>query len=509
METGVLLRERIAVRSVSLSTRLVLTAMVVGSAGVRFLLGLRRPTASYLPDEYTYSALARGIADTGRPAIRGVTVHFPSLLEPLLAAPAWLTGDPGLAFRLTQAEHAIVMSLAAIPVYLICKRLSLQNWVSLGAAGLALATPNLLYSSFIVSEPIAYPLLLAAVYTALVALEAPSKKAQLAFVVCAALATFARVQYLIVVPVLLVAALLVERGSLRRVVAKCGVALGVFAALGVVVLVSGPGRAAGVYGGLAHRHVSLASVGHQLGMHLLLVVFSSGVVLLPGALVGLGRGLARPLSAAEHAFSALTVVLAVALLADAVFIGAAVSGNYGERYLICLFPLLAPAFSGQQDQRSEATTEQGPWPRRPTNTHTHHMANCRRRVGRPGRTTYDGGHMSNPLVLPAGGYSVTAWLAPYSGGVTGAPRDQCSTQVTLRPLQAKPQARRRLPDQHGVHLQKAGAIAVAWVKTPGSQGRSAPRSACPRMARPTGLGRAISNLHHPDRGARRPVAGRC
>ena len=49
-------------------------------------------------------------------------------------------------------------------------------------------------------------------------------------------------------------------------------------------------------------------------------------------------------------------------------------------------------------------------------------------------TTYGGSYGSGPLVLPAGGYSITAWLAPYSGGVAGAPRDECSTQVTLRPL---------------------------------------------------------------------------
>ncbi len=49
-------------------------------------------------------------------------------------------------------------------------------------------------------------------------------------------------------------------------------------------------------------------------------------------------------------------------------------------------------------------------------------------------TTYGGGYMSTPLDLPAGGYSVAAWLAPYSGGVAGAPRGECSTRVTLPPL---------------------------------------------------------------------------
>ena len=49
-------------------------------------------------------------------------------------------------------------------------------------------------------------------------------------------------------------------------------------------------------------------------------------------------------------------------------------------------------------------------------------------------TTFGGGYGSGPLVLPAGGYSITAWLAPYSGGIAGAPRGECSTQISLRPL---------------------------------------------------------------------------
>ena len=49
-------------------------------------------------------------------------------------------------------------------------------------------------------------------------------------------------------------------------------------------------------------------------------------------------------------------------------------------------------------------------------------------------TTYGGGYMSTPLDLPAGDYTVAAWLAPYSGGVAGAPRGECSTRITLPAL---------------------------------------------------------------------------
>ena len=48
-------------------------------------------------------------------------------------------------------------------------------------------------------------------------------------------------------------------------------------------------------------------------------------------------------------------------------------------------------------------------------------------------TTFGGGYGSRPLVLPAGDYSITVWLASYDGGVAGARRNECSTRLTLGP----------------------------------------------------------------------------
>ncbi len=49
-------------------------------------------------------------------------------------------------------------------------------------------------------------------------------------------------------------------------------------------------------------------------------------------------------------------------------------------------------------------------------------------------TTYGGGYGSTPIVLPAGDYTIDSWLATSSRGVAGAPKDQCSTTITLKPL---------------------------------------------------------------------------
>ena len=101
---------------------------MVASFGGRLFAAVARLTPYYLPDEYIYPSLARSLAEQ-RPAAdprRGV--HFPALLDPIVTAPVWLvTNDPVTAFRLTQGIHAVFFSLAAIPAYLLCRRLGLAT----------------------------------------------------------------------------------------------------------------------------------------------------------------------------------------------------------------------------------------------------------------------------------------------------------------------------------------------------------------------------------------------
>src|SRR5207247_1356994 len=82
-----------------------------------------------------YSELSRSIASTGHPLVRGGASHFPALLQPLLTAPAWFADDVATAYRLAQAIDATVMALAAIPVYVLARRLALgHGWAPAAAA---------------------------------------------------------------------------------------------------------------------------------------------------------------------------------------------------------------------------------------------------------------------------------------------------------------------------------------------------------------------------------------
>src|SRR2546423_4175655 len=154
--------------------KLALGGLVGVSFTLRLAAALAHATPLYFPDEYIYGTIARSIAATGKPAVRGIPAHFPALLEPLLAAPFWLTSNAEVAYRLTQGMNALAMSLAAIPVYLLCRRLGLSAAFGLGAAAIAVAAPDLLFANFVLADPIAYPLALTAVWLGVRALDRPT-----------------------------------------------------------------------------------------------------------------------------------------------------------------------------------------------------------------------------------------------------------------------------------------------------------------------------------------------
>ena len=106
-----------------------LAALVAASFVVRTAVAWLRAAPALFPDEYTYAALGRSIAESGKPLVRGASPHFPALLQPIVTAPAWLVGDVDTAYRLVQTIGALAMSLAAVPVFLLARRLGLSGRV--------------------------------------------------------------------------------------------------------------------------------------------------------------------------------------------------------------------------------------------------------------------------------------------------------------------------------------------------------------------------------------------
>jgi hypothetical protein len=321
------------------------SGIVVASFCGRLIAAAGRPVPHYLPDEYIYPSLARSFAEHGRPLIRGVGVHFPALLDPLLTAPVWLvTDDPVRAYGITQGLHAAFVSLAAIPAYLLCKRLRLARWLAVAVAALAVAVPDGVYASSMLADPLAYPLVLTAIYLGVCLVERSTLGLQVAFALCSALAVLARVQYAVVPMAVLGAELVADRGrilvSLRRVWLALVLLVGPPAILFATL---GSQRVLGVYSHGDHT-LHPGSLMQWIGREGMLLTYASGWVLVPGAVAGLVVALVRPLRRAELAFAVTTVLLACALLLEAAQIADTDSQRFQERYLFTLVPLLAVAF---------------------------------------------------------------------------------------------------------------------------------------------------------------------
>ena len=319
--------------------------IVAASFGGRLISAAGRLAPHYLPDEYIYPSLARSFAEHGRPLIRGVGVHFPALLDPIVTAPVWLlTSDPVTAYRITQGLHAAFISLAAVPAYLLCKRLGLPRWSALAVAALAVAVPDGVYASSMLADPLAYPLVLAAVYTGVCVVEESTLARQLAFALFSALAIVARIQYAVVPLAVLGAELVADRGRIVVSIRRLWLALTLLAAPPAVLFATlGSDRVLGVYSNGDHA-LHPGSIVHWIAREAMLLAYSSGWVLVPGAFAGLALALLRPLRRAELAFAVTTVLLACALLFEAAQIADTDSQRFQERYLFTLVPLLAAAF---------------------------------------------------------------------------------------------------------------------------------------------------------------------
>ena len=323
-----------------------LAGLMAASFGGRLIAAAGRVVPYYLPDEYIYPSLARSFAEHGRPLIRGVGVHFPALLDPIVTSPVWLlTDDPVTAYRLTQGLHAAFVSLAVIPAYLLCKRLALPQWLALCVAAFAVAVPDAVYASGMLSDPLAYPLVLSAVYAGVCAVESATIAAQLAFALFSSLAVLARIQYAVVPIAVLVAEVVADRGRIVRSLRRLWLSL-VLLVLPPVVLFAtlGSERVLGVYSDGKHT-LQPGSLLHWVGREAMLLAYSSGWVLVPGALAGLAVALVRPRRRIELAFAVTTLLLAGALLLEAAQIAVTDSQRFQERYLFTLMPLLATAFA--------------------------------------------------------------------------------------------------------------------------------------------------------------------
>src|SRR4051794_3420402 len=187
-----------------------LTALVAVSTVVRFLVARSYPGPWIFQDEVAYSDLARSLGRTGSFSLRGVpgTGGF-GFLYSAFVSPAYAAfGRVPDAYEAAKLINAFLMSLAAVPTFVLARRLVTEGFALL-AALLAVAIPELVYSSSMMTEVAFYPACVASMMAIVLALSRPTLIRQLAMFVPIAAACLIRAQAILFGPVIVTAIVLV------------------------------------------------------------------------------------------------------------------------------------------------------------------------------------------------------------------------------------------------------------------------------------------------------------
>jgi len=327
-----------------------LVMLVAASAGLRFWAASRIPSPWITPDEQTYAELGRSLWHSGRFEILGRSTQPLSLVHPALIGVPLSAFGAVTGYTVAKAVQAVVMSLAAVPVYLWGRSLMRPRW-ALAAAALTLAAPGLVYSGFLMTEVSFYPVLVLVAWAMAAALEEPTLDRQAILLGTMLLAFATRLQAVVLVPVLVLALVLkvaFERGGvglLRRFVPLfAGIAA--VAIVWSVLVLRGHESASGLLG----TYGAATGGSYHVGAVVEFGIYHAGdLVLATGLFSAVALALlvarAREESPRVRSFLAVVSACAVGFVAEVGLFSSRNLGRLGERYLLALAPLCFLAFA--------------------------------------------------------------------------------------------------------------------------------------------------------------------
>jgi hypothetical protein len=336
-----------------------LAAIVGVSIVLRFLLSLRVHAPWIFQDEIVFADLARSLGQHGHFAIRqSPGLNGFGVLYPTLLAPAWaIFKSPSHAYVAAKLINAVLMSLAAIPTYVIARRL-MRPGLAVVAALFAVAIPSLAYTNTLLSENAFYPATMAAAAALFLLLERPTLLRQVSFFAFSALAFLARAQGVILLAAFVIALAIVcveNAWSVRRFSVRAFIKdlarfrisiaifmIGVVGAIGFEVARGHPVRSIlGTNAGVTSMHHPLGPTLRWILEHFGELDFYLGVIPFIAMIVIVGLGLApREPSLALRSFAASSVGLVVVFVATAGIYATDFQGRrIEERYMFEIAPL--------------------------------------------------------------------------------------------------------------------------------------------------------------------------
>jgi hypothetical protein len=304
-----------------------LTAVVAFSTVFRFLLARHVVAPWIMVDELIYSELAKSFAATGHFMVRDDPSPVYGFVYPVLIAPAFrLYASIPTAYDAARAINSLLMSLTAVPVYFLARRM-LPQGLALAAAALALAIPSLAYTSTLMTENAFYPAFALVALALVLMLEQPTWKRQVLLLASCAFAFLVRAQAIAFLPAVLTAPLLLawmdgRRRVLREYRVLWGAAVAAFVLVPLVQIARGQPllSVVGAYEQAGKASYSIGGVLRWLTYHLAALDLYLGVIPFAAmlALVVLSRQLPRNTQAFVAASTALSawLILEVAAFAS-------------------------------------------------------------------------------------------------------------------------------------------------------------------------------------------------
>jgi hypothetical protein len=318
----------------------VLAIAAIG-AGVWYVLGRVLTLPQVFSDELVYFEAARAFADHG-----AVPTYY-GAVTPAVDSLAFLVASPIGAYHGIQISNSVAMASAAWPAYLLAKRVLPYSW-ALVVAALTVSVPWMVYTRFVMTEPVFYPIFLWFVLVLARALELPTRRRQLVLLLVAALAYATRAQAAVLFPAIVLAVLLfgVARGAVQTTVRSFTFTWILSCIGGAVVLAAAAvsswnpfGAYSGLFEGLRHPHgLLLWTAANTTSLSL-----GVGILVAAAAPFGAITLLRREGTAAGQAFAAAAVASTLGLLLTVVVLSENALyglGSVHERNLFYVAPLL-------------------------------------------------------------------------------------------------------------------------------------------------------------------------
>lgn len=342
-----------------------LLALVVASLVGRSFAAAAVEAPQLLCDEFIHAAEARGLWGEGRYSFRGEPAAPHSLVAPVAYGPAQLAGTAEGAYSALKATNVLLVSLTAVPVFLMARRLMAPIWAA-AAAGLALALPGFAFAGLVMTESAFFPAVALAALLMMRAIEQPTWAWQLLALAGVGLAAAIRPQALILAPALIVAAPLAalmetralgEPAAPRRLLAALrAMALSAAVLAGLVVLPpllrlargDDLAGALGPYRAVAEADYSPGAIVESAALHGAFLPLAAAVIPVTALVIMLSRALGPGESrdVQERAFLAVTLTSLLGTLAVTVgFASAFTDGAIMERYFFSVLPLLMIALA--------------------------------------------------------------------------------------------------------------------------------------------------------------------